>query len=342
MGSAHAPIYDPLRWDFTGGEAIETRSGAAARVNDPHDGEALRHPLSTPVARTVGAPIQSASLPSPLLRMLWGGVAKSTQALGWHRYLAVDAIAAATSLVRPGRVAECAVRHRRADPGLTAHAARARARASYREYFRTCLDLMWADALTMEAVRRDHPMDGWENIARAEEEHGSGIFCLAHFGNWDMAATMALSRGLALTTVMRDFSPRFFNKVIVWARERRGLEVFTPGRAARGLLHALHHGRFLALLADIPEGGPTVEVQFRGGPVLFSTGPAAMAPHTGCPLLPAICYRVDRHYRILVDPPVPTGTVAEMTQTLADRLDALMAVAPDQWYPFNPVWTDEG
>jgi KDO2-lipid IV(A) lauroyltransferase len=201
---------------------------------------------------------------------------------------------------------------------------------------------MWADALTMETVRRDHPMDGWEHIARAEEEHGSGIFCLAHFGNWDMAATMALSRGLALTTVMRDFSPRFFNKVIVWARERRGLEVFTPGRAARGLLHALRHGRFLALLADIPEGGPTVEVQFRGGPVLFSTGPAAMALHTGCPLLPAICYRVDRHYRILIDPPVPTGTVAEMTQTLADRLDALMAVAPEQWYPFNPVWTDEG
>ena len=159
----------------------------------------------------MAAPIQSASPPSLLLRTLWGGVAKSTQALGWHRYLAVDAIAAATSLVRPGRVAECAVRHRRADPALTAQAARARARASYREYFRTCLDLMWADALTMETVRRDHPMDGWEHIARAEEEHGSGIFCLAHFGNWDMAATMALSRGLPLTTVMRDFSPRFFN-----------------------------------------------------------------------------------------------------------------------------------
>jgi KDO2-lipid IV(A) lauroyltransferase len=269
-------------------------------------------------------------------------VAKTARALGWRRYVAVDAIAAVTSLVRPRRVAKCAVRHQRADPGLTPDAARARARASYREYFRTCLDLMWADALTMETVRRFHPMDGWEHIERAQEEHGAAIFCLAHFGNWDMAATMALSRGLALTTVMRDFSPRFFNKVIVWARERRGLEVFTPGGAARGLLHALRHGRFLALLVDIPEGGPTVEVQFRGGPVLFSTGPAAMALHTGAPLLPAICYRVDRHYRVLIDPPVPTGTVAEMTQTLADRLDALMAVAPEQWYPFNPVWTDEG
>jgi len=310
-------------------------------VTDHHGGEPWGQPLGAPVARTVGAPIQSTSPPSPLLRVIWGGVAKSAQALGWQRYLAVDAIAAAASLARPGRVEACAARHRRADPSLGRRASRARARASYREYFRTCLDLMWADALTMETVRRLHPIDGWEHIQRAQEEHGSGIFCLAHFGNWDMAATMALSRGLALTTVMRDFSPAFLNQVIVWARERRGLEVFTPGRAARGLLHALRHGRFLALLADIPEGGPTVEVQFRGGPVLFSTGPASMALHTGSPLLPAICYRVDRHYRILVDPPVPTGTIAEMTQTLADRLDVLMAVAPEQWYPFNPVWTDE-
>ena len=311
-------------------------------MTHPHGGEPVGHPRSAPVARTVAAPIQSTSLPSPLLRVLWGGVAKTARALGWRRYVAVDAIAAVTSLVRPRRVAKCAVRHQRADPGLTPDAARARARASYREYFRTCLDLMWADALTMETVRRFHPMDGWEHIERAQEEHGAAIFCLAHFGNWDMAATIGLSKGLALTTVMRDFRPAFLNGVIVWARERRGLEVFTPGGAARGLLHALRHGRFLALLVDIPEGGPTVEVQFRGGPVLFSTGPAAMALHTGAPLLPALCYRVDRHYRVLVDPPVPTGTVAEMTQTLADRLDALMAVAPEQWYPFNAVWTDEG
>jgi lauroyl/myristoyl acyltransferase len=299
------------------------------------------HRLSAPPARIVGAPIQSTSTPSLFLRALWAGVAKSARALGWQRYLAVDAIAAATSLVRPGRIAACAARHGRADPSLGPRAARARARASYREYYRTCLDLMWADSLTMETVRRLHPLDGWEHIERAREEHGAGIFCLAHHGNWDMAATIGLSRGLALTTVMRDFRPAFINRVIVWARERRGLEVFAPGRAARGLLHALRHGRFLALLADIPEGGATVEVRFRGGPVFFSTGPAAMALHSGCPLLPAVCYRVDHHYRILVDPPIPTGTVAEMTQALADRLDALMALAPEQWYPFNPVWTDE-
>jgi len=234
------------------------------------------------------------------------------------------------------------MRHRRADPRLTPAQALARARASYREYYRTVLDLIWADTLPLERVRRDHPIDGWEHIDTAIRDYGAGIFCLAHFGNWDMAATMALSRGLALSTVMREFRPAFVNQVIVRTRERRGLQVFTPGRAARGLLRGLRQGRFLALLADIPEGGPTVKVHFCNGPVLFSTGPAEMARRSGCPLLPAACFRETvRRYRIIVDAAVPLGGIAEMTQTLADRLEALMVHAPEQWYPFNPVWTDE-
>jgi KDO2-lipid IV(A) lauroyltransferase len=334
-------VLDSRLKSATGGDAIQTRSGDADRVSGDQGQVSPESRASTTVAPAVGAPVPSTTTPSRFLRLLWGGVARSTRALGWRRFLIVDGAAAVTCLIHPRRTAACAARHRRADPSLTPRAARRRARISYREYFRTCLDLMWADSLDMEEVRRLHPLDGWEHIARAQRERGAGIFCLAHFGNWDMAATMALSHGLALTTVMRDFRPAYFNRVIVWTRERRGLEVFTPGRAARGLLHALRHGRFLALLADIPEGGPTVQVQFRGGPVLFSTGPAAMAIHSGCPLLPALCYRVDRHYRILVDAPIPAGSVTEMTQTVAQRLDALMALSPEQWYPFNPVWTDE-
>jgi KDO2-lipid IV(A) lauroyltransferase len=273
--------------------------------------------------------------------MLWGGLARTAQVLGWQRFRAPDALAAIACLTRPRRTARCAARHRRADPTLTEAGAMRRARASYREYYRTCVDLVWAHGLSLATVLRTHPIDGWENVERARQEHGAGIFCVAHFGNWDMAATMALSHGLRMTTVMREFEPPSVNRLIVWARELRGLEVFTPGHAARGLLNALKQGRFAALLVDIPEGGGTVEVRFRGGPVLFSTGAAALALHSGCPLLPCAGYRDGRHYRIIIEPPVPVGTVAEMTQAVADRLEALMALAPDQWYPFNPVWTDE-
>jgi len=325
----------------TGGVAIETMPGGAARVSQP-DGAGVSRQRAAPMATApVAAPNQSHSPPPAVIRSMWGGLAGTARALGWRRFLFSDAAAAVFCLARPRRVAECANRHRRADPGLAEGPSHARARASYREYYRTCLDLVWAHGQAPERVRRLHPIDGWENIERARAEHGAGIFCLAHFGNWDMAATMALSRGLAMSTVMREFRPGLFNQVIVWARERRGLEVFTPTRAARGLVDAVRRGRFPALLVDIPEGGRTVEVRFRGGPVLFSTAPATLSRHSGCPLLPVACFRDGRHYRIVVDTAVPPGGVGEMTQTVADRLEALMALAPDQWYPFNRVWTDE-
>jgi lauroyl/myristoyl acyltransferase len=274
---------------------------------------------------------------------IYSSLGRLARAAGPLRFLVSDAAALAGCALRPEKVAATAARHRRADPGLSPSAARARARGSYRQYYRMLTDLFWAHSLPLDSVRRQHPISGWAHIDAAIREHGAGIFCLAHFGNWDMAATMAAAHGLELSTVMREFGgPAFVNQLLVWTRERRGLEVHTPGHAARGLLEALRGGRFLALLADIPEGGGTVEVRFRGGPVAFSTGAAALARRTGCPLLPVACWReTPSRYRIIVDRPVPLGTVAEMTQELATRLEAMMLVAPDQWYPFNQVWTDE-
>jgi len=273
---------------------------------------------------------------------VWTGLSRLSQTLGTRRFLFPDAASTIVCLTRPGRVDACAARHRRADPSLSAAAARERARASYREYFRTCMDLVWAHDLDPALVRRRHPIDGLENIQQAQREHGAGLLCLAHFGNWDMAATMALSRGLAFTTVMREFHPEVLNQTVVWARECRGLEVFTPEHAARGLLSALRRGRLVGLLVDLPEGGPTIEVRFRRGPVLFSAAPAILARRSGCPILPCVCFREGDHYQIIVDRAIPAnGSVQALSQELADRLDALIAWAPDQWYPFNQVWTDE-
>ncbi|MGA8015740.1 MAG: lysophospholipid acyltransferase family protein [Candidatus Dormiibacterota bacterium] len=320
-------------------EAIETSAGEAAAAGEEVSADRRRRD-GRGGARTA-PPVTPEVVPPLWARAIYAGVGHATGALGRHRFVVSDAAAALTCRLHPDRLEACAARHRRADPRLTAAQGRLRARASYREYYRTVTDLFWAHTLTMDEVRRRHPIDGWEHIDAAIRNHGAGLFCLAHFGNWDMAATMAMSRGVGLSTVMREFRPAFVNQMIVWTRERRGLEVFTPWHAARGLLQALRRHRFPALLADIPEGGGTVEVRFRGGPVLFSTGPAALARRSGCPMLPVACFREADRYRIVVDRPVARGSIAEMTQELADRLDALIVRAPEQWYPFNQVWTDE-
>jgi KDO2-lipid IV(A) lauroyltransferase len=318
--------------------AIETPADDVDRISGPEPGGRT----AAPVAAAIGAPIASAKPPPRAVRAAWTGMSRTAHALGMHRFLLPDAAAVIGCLSRPGRVAACAARHRRADPGLSVAASKRRARASYREYYRTCVDLAWAHDLDPEEVRRRHPIDQLEIIREVQREHGGGLLCLAHFGNWDMAATMALSHGLALTTVMREFHPEVLNETVIWARERRGLEVFTPDDAAKGLLAALRRGRLLALLVDLPEGGPTIQVRFRRGPVLFSAAPAVLARRSGCPIIPVACFRDGDHYRIVVDRAIdPRGRIEAMTQELADRLDALMAHAPAQWYPFNQVWTDE-
>lgn len=274
-------------------------------------------------------------------RAVYRGLSRFARVLGTRRFVLSDAAAAVSCALQPGKVRACARRHRRADPTLTEAEARRRALGSYREYYRTAVDLIWAHAMPADAVRRESVVEGYDHMEEARRTHGAGILCLAHFGNWDVAAGISLAWGTPVTTVMREFEPAFLNRIIVWTREERGLEVFTPGRAARGLVGALRRGRFLALLADIPEGGGTVEVRFRGGPVAFSAGPAALAARSHCPILPVACFRDPVRYHVIVDRPIAPGPIGPTTQELADRLDALIPRAPEQWYPFNRVWTDE-
>ena len=270
-------------------------------------------------------------------------MSRTAQALGWRRFLAPDAVAAVACLTRPRRVAACAARHRRADPSLTATGARVRARASYREYFRTCVDLAWAHDLEVEAVRRLHPIDGFENIDRARQEHGAGIFCLAHFGNWDMAATMALSHGLAVTTVMREFRPASLNRLIVWARERRGLRGLhpRPGRPRpppRPAPRAFpgpprrHPGGRADRRGALPRRPGALQHGAGGDGAPQRVPPAAGAPATATGATTG-SWSSRRS---------PPGPIPEMTQALAERLDALIALAPDQWYPFNPSGPTRG
>ena len=181
---------------------------------------------------------------------------------------------------------------------------------------------------------------GREHVEAARA--GGAVVAVVHLGNWDMAATIAGTIGLDMTTVMAPIGPPAVTELVAWARRRNGLEIFTPDRAARGLLRAARRRRFVAVLCDIPGAGPETVVQYRGGPVVFSTVPAWLAQRTGAPLLPVSCVRGGPGHIVTVHPPVPTEgrTEAEVMQAVADVLDADAAAFPEQWYPFSAVYAD--
>jgi lauroyl/myristoyl acyltransferase len=266
------------------------------------------------------------------------------RALGPLRYTIADAIGLGVYAMQPEKRRRAAANHRRANTALGEAEARRWARRSFREYGRTTVDFLWANDLDHAQVRRMSDILGWDHINAALDKGKGGIFALAHFGNWDMAANVAIAYGLELTTVMGPVGTEWITELVVWAREQNQLEVFTPDNAARGLVRALRRNRFVCLLCDIPEGGPTVVVDYCGGPVEFSSVPAWLAIRTGAPLIAAECHRTGhRRYQIRCHPAVevtPGDDETVVMQRVARALEDGVHRYPGQWYPFRPFYAD--
>jgi KDO2-lipid IV(A) lauroyltransferase len=268
------------------------------------------------------------------------------RALGPLRYPVADGIAMCVYAADPGRRHRAARNHRRLDPHIDEREARRRARRSFREYGRTTADFIWANGMDDATIRRHSVVHGMEHIRAARDAGRGGVITLSHFGNWDMAANAAIALDTPLTTVMAPLGPDAFTDLVLWARQRNQLEVHTPRNAARSLLRALRANRCVGILCDIPGAGPTVDVDYCGGPVPFSSVPAWLALRTGAPLLPADCTRhQDGRYEIVIHPPVPVGEGDDeqaVMQRVARVLEPAVLARPEQWYPFGAVYSDAG
>ena len=240
-------------------------------------------------------------------------------------------------LSRDDRV-RVAANHHRLQPQLDHASAAALARRSYQEYVRMIVDSMWAEPLDSAQVLELFRVIGAEHLDVGDR---GSMVVLPHFGNWDMAASASLGLGLHLSTVMAPVVSPGITEMVALSRQRKGLEIFTVRQSARGLFRALRKGRTVALMLDVPEAGPTVVVQFCGGPVRCSAVPARLASATGAPILPVTCRRDGRGWVLEIHPPVDTsGDDAAVIGRIATRVEPAIRAHPEQWYPFHHVYDD--
>jgi lauroyl/myristoyl acyltransferase len=235
----------------------------------------------------------------------------------------------------------CAANHQVLDPTLDSRAARRRALASFRNYARTSVDFVWQYGVPAHAMHRHFRAYGLESAQAALDEYGGGVFALAHFGSWDVAAGCGFASGLRVTAVMAPVGPDLVTRIAAWARRRQDLEVLVSSNAARGLIRAVRRGRFAAILSDIPDRGDTAVVDFCGGRVVFSTAAAWLARVAKVPVMPVECLWLGGRYRLVVHPPVviePGDTDAGVTQHIATGLEAAIRRNPEWWYPFGDIY----
>ena len=282
--------------------------------------------------------------PPRMVRYAFEATARALRLLGPGRHLLGDVVGSlAYASQPPAKRVLCAALHSRAAGGLTTAEARRRARASYRFYARMIVDSLWIHAVGLTEIFEHGSLEGVEHLDNARDSGRGGILVLVHFGSWDIAASLALAAGHPVSTVMAPVGPAWSTELLAWSRRAKQMELFSPSAAARGLIRALRRGRIIALLVDIPEGGPTTVVRYCRGPVAFSTGPASLARLTGAPLLPAECWWTPTGYRVRIHPPYrpPDGANDQaVTQGLATILERKVHAMPEQWYPFNEIYED--
>ncbi|MEX2323239.1 MAG: hypothetical protein WEA29_05660 [Acidimicrobiia bacterium] len=271
-------------------------------------------------------------LPEPAMRRVGRGI-------GW-----------AASFVSRRRFA-MAVRHQTRVLGSNADARRS-ARRVFTHYGRYWAEVFWMRARRLEAALARTQMDGIHNLRDAVATGRGVVVALPHMGNWEIAGLRAAREGARVLAVAEDLGNEHIVRWFIGMRAMMEIDIVIA-RAGSGvsrvLLERLKNGGVIALLCDRDLGGRGIPAVVFGEQTTLPAGPVALADRSGAVLLPAGTYFKDgAGHRFDIRPPLEIpdlpdaeARVAEGTQRLAEVMEEIIRVAPEQWHLVQANWPSD-
>ncbi len=126
------------------------------------------------------------------------------------------------------------------------------ARASYQNFLRTMLDLVWAQRLTPENFERWIQVEGFETIReRLAQERRGMIFMGVHQGNWEWAGIACGFIGFHNTVVAENFKNPRLTAVFSRLREISGQTIIPQENSILRLLKIAKRGGTTGMLIDL-------------------------------------------------------------------------------------------
>src|SRR5260370_27291577 len=207
------------------------------------------------------------------------------------------------------------------------------AKRAFQNYGRVLMDFLLLGGLGPAELLERVTVDGRHHLDSALADGHGAILAGPHMGSWDVSFSYAGALGYRAVAVTDRF-PGSLNDAVVRSRERFGVKVIMPGRAAvRTLTAALQSNGVIGLVCDL-EHGPGVEVKFFGRRAIVPSGPAALALKMGAPLMPVCQHTTSpgRHH-IHIDPPMNLGedeSKESVMQRVINRFQDFMRERTDQ------------
>jgi KDO2-lipid IV(A) lauroyltransferase len=220
------------------------------------------------------------------------------------------------------------------------------ARESYRNFGRMTFEYARFPRLRLADIEAGIAVVGGEHLDNALAGGRGAVLVAAHFGNWELAATLA-SRGYPLTFLVGEQHNVLVDGLMNRLRERFGVETVPVTGSLMGVLRALRRNRIVAMLSDQDAGKSGVFVEFLGREASTPYGPARMSARTGAPLLPGVAVRKGggKHELVICPPvsPLPEGTpldeqVRALTQGYTSVFERFIRERPDHYFWMHRRW----
>ena len=159
------------------------------------------------------------------------------------------------------------------------------ARESYRHLGRTAATTFRLSRMTPRQILKLSRVEGRELLADPVARGEGAILVTGHLGNWEVGGGALACRGLPLDVVVRPQNNPLFDRALVRARRRLGMNVVSRQNSVHVLLRSLRQGRVVVLLADQNAHSGGLMVDFFGEPASTARSPALLAIRSGAPLV---------------------------------------------------------
>ncbi|MBT8201286.1 MAG: phosphatidylinositol mannoside acyltransferase [Acidimicrobiia bacterium] len=250
------------------------------------------------------------------------------------------------SRVVPGRSA-MAARHFERVTGRPASSREVR--AIFGSYGRYYAELFWARPGKLEPFVDHMTIEGEENLDEPKANGKGIILVLPHTGNWEVAGLEAVRQDVPVLAVAENLPNRYIREWFVKARAAHDIEIAIARKGVTAeLVKRLQNGGTLALPSDRDLSGRGVKVNFFGEETTLPLGPGLLAERTGSPIIPVGVYFRGRGHHLVVHPPLPDATGAdveqrlrERTQGMAEAFEKIIRLAPEQWHMLQPNWPSD-
>lgn len=166
------------------------------------------------------------------------------------------------------------------------------------------------------------------------------IFVTGHIGNHEAPRHVLTQMGHTIGGLYRPMSNPFFNAHYAKTMSSWGGPVFAQGRQGTiGFAKHLKSGGMATLLFDVATSGGE-NISFLGKPARTATSAADLALRLNAVVIPYFGIRSadGLNFEIHVETPIAPGSPIQMMQEMTKRLEARIAVTPDQWFWVHRRW----